>query len=145
MRKASRKRFEPIPVKTVLNTKVRVIHPESLTAIYSNYVEVAHSEYEFSLLSRPSRSSSQRQHQINCHGACLLHQKSWCAGGAWSGRKKVNFAVFCTPKWWKSLRVAWRARTSRLRVAGSIPAGRTNHYNSLNRLKNICADGLVRR
>ena len=48
-KKPSGKRFEPVPVKTVLNTKVQVVHPESLTAYYSNYVEVAHSEYEFSL------------------------------------------------------------------------------------------------
>lgn len=48
-RKSSGRQFKPVPVKPLVNTKVQVVHPESLTAFYSNYVEVAHSEYEFSL------------------------------------------------------------------------------------------------
>lgn len=48
-KKSSGRQFEPVPVKEIVTTKVQVIHPETLTAFYSNYVEVAHSEYEFSL------------------------------------------------------------------------------------------------
>ena len=41
--------FESIPPKPHVNAKIQVVHPETTSPIYANYVEIAHSEYEFSL------------------------------------------------------------------------------------------------
>src|SRR5262245_5644692 len=84
MRKASRKRFEPIPVKTVFNTKVRVIHPESLTAIYSNYVEVV--------------TGPQWLYQVECHLRTLLRHDRFRSGGSQpQGPMGTNLIVVSSP------------------------------------------------
>jgi hypothetical protein len=55
MRKKSSPKFQPQapfespPLKPHVNVKIQVVHPETVSPIYANYVEVAHSEYEFSL------------------------------------------------------------------------------------------------
>jgi hypothetical protein len=41
--------FESAPPKPHVNAKIQVVHPETASPIYANYIEVAHSEYEFSL------------------------------------------------------------------------------------------------
>lgn len=42
-------KFESKPLMPHVNVKIQVVHSETVSSIYANYVEVAHSEYEFSL------------------------------------------------------------------------------------------------
>src|SRR5690242_5026573 len=42
-------KFEPSAPKPRVTAKIQVVHPETLAPIYANYVEVAHTEYDFSI------------------------------------------------------------------------------------------------
>ena len=41
--------YEAEPVNPHVTVKVQIIHPETPSATYTNYIEVSHTEYEFAL------------------------------------------------------------------------------------------------